>query len=286
MPFFLALIARLPLPVAHLLGALLGPFLLLSQPRMRERMADNLRQAGLSKPFMGLGIAAELGKLMLETPVLWHRPLDTITGWVREVQGWEHVEAAQAQGKGLLIITPHLGCWELAGMYYGARLPLTALYQPPEKPWLERLMRAGRERGFLRTVPTTTRGVRQLLETLRASEAVLILPDQGAREGQGVWVDFFGRQAYKPALPYKLAQATGAAPLLFVCERLSWGRGYRLWIDPVPPLPETLEGAAQVVNDRMENWVRRFPRQFLWTYPYYRTRKARKKKPRTEEASP
>jgi KDO2-lipid IV(A) lauroyltransferase len=265
----LRLLARLPLPLVHMLGALLGVLSLL-RPRHRRLVAENLRHAGLYSPTMLLRTASELGKGLVELVPIWLRPLNVVTGWVREVRGWEHVEAARAAGKGLIVLGPHLGCLELAGLYLAARLPITALYRRPRQAWVHTMMQAGRNRGQAHMVEPNLGGVRALLSALKRNEAAWVLPDQKANTGEGAWAPLFGRWAYMPTLLYRLAAASGAKPLLFCCERLSWGRGYRLIIQPLPALPAEAEAAMRIVNHALEESVRRAPAQYLWSYRLHR----------------
>jgi KDO2-lipid IV(A) lauroyltransferase len=267
----LALLARLPLPVLHALGALLG-LLGLLRPRHRAILAENLGAAGLLAPGRLRGAAMELGKGTLELLPIWLRPLEQVTGWVREVRGWEHVEAARRHGKGIIVLGPHLGCLELAGLYIASRLPITALYRRPRQAWVHRLMQAGRNRGQAHMVEPNLAGVRALFTALKRNEAAWVLPDQRANTGEGVWAPFFGRWAYMPTLLYRLHAATGATPLLFCCERLPRGRGYRLDIEALPDLPADSGQAVRLVNGLLEERIRRLPAQYLWTYRLHRQR--------------
>lgn len=263
------ILARLPLPLVHFIGAGLG-LLSLARTRQRRLIADNLRQAGLYSTPMLLKAGREWGKSMLEMFPIWLRPLDEVTSWVRDVHGWEHVEAALARGHGMILLGPHLGCLELAGLSIAARLPITALYRRPRQDWTHEIMQAGRNRGHAHMVEPNIRGVRALLTALKRNEAAWVLPDQKANKGEGVWLKFFGRWAYMPTLPYRLLENTGASPLLFHCERLPWGRGYRLTIEPLPPLPEDMRAAGEQVNSALESLIRRLPSQYLWTYRIHR----------------
>jgi KDO2-lipid IV(A) lauroyltransferase len=265
----LRLLARLPLPVVHVLGGLLGVLVLPMGSRGRD-VRENLRQAGL--PGIGIRLRSywELGKGVAELLPVWLRPMPSLMGLIKEVRGWEHVEAAQAGGNGVLILTPHLGCSELAGIYADTRLRVTALYRKPRQEWVHQLMKQGRERSQGVTVQPDMAGVRTLLKALKNKEAAFILPDQVASKGDGVWADFFGRPAYTPVLFHRLHRSTGAVPLLFFCERLSWGGGYRLWIEALPPLPEDPQAAASQLNARLEALIRRYPAQYLWTYRRYK----------------
>ncbi len=259
--------ARLPLPLLHALGAVLG---LLALPAGARTVAANLRQAGLDGWRLRLKAAMHFGMGVTELLAVWLRPFERSIGLIRRVEGWEHVEAIRASGQGIVAMTLHLGCWELAGLYLAAHMPIVELYRPPRQAWADRLMRLGRERGQAHTVPPDMRGVRALLTALRRGEAVGILPDQVASRGDGVWAPFFGRPAYTPTLPLRLVRSTGATPLLLACVRLPWGRGFRLTIHPLPPLPQDDTAAATLINAAMETVVRRHPEQYLWRYRRYK----------------
>lgn len=265
----LQLFAHLPLPLVHLLGTSLG-ILSLLRTRQRRLIADNLRQAGLYSFPMLVAAGREWGKSMLEMFPIWLRPLEEATSWVREIRGWEHVEAARARGRGMVLLGPHLGCLELAGLTIAARLPVTALYRRPRQDWAHEIMQAGRNRGQAHMVEPNMRGVRALLTALNRNEAAWVLPDQKANKGEGIWLKFFGRWAYMPTLPYRLIESTDAAPLLFHCERLSWGRGFRLVIEPLSPLPDDMSEAGQQLIAALEDLVRQHPEQYLWTYRIHR----------------
>jgi len=269
LPYLLGFIARLPLLLVHLLGAVLGVAHLLRR-RSRETVLDNLRCAGLYTPWRALRAAAGVGSGILEMAPVWLRPVQRARALVRECRGWEHLEAARTRGKGVLLLTPHLGCFELAGIYCAQFIPLTALYRPPRQDWAHALMKRGRERGQLQTVPPSRAGVRALLGALKRNEAAFILPDQNAGKGDGLWTPFLGQPAYMPTLPYRLLAATGATPLLLFCERLTLGRGFRLWIEPLDALPEDTAAAMATVNARIEALIRRHPAQYLWSYRIHR----------------
>jgi len=189
---------------------------------------------------------------------------------VREVRGWEHIESARAAGKGLIMLGPHLGSLELAGSYLAVHLPITVLYRRPRQAWVHTMMQVGRNRGQSHMVEPNLGGVRALLTALKRNEAAWVLPDQKANKGEGAWAPWFGRWAYMPTLLYRLAGSSGAKPLLFYCKRLSWGRGYRLIIEPLPTLPSETDVAMRIVNHALEESVRRLPEQYLWSYRLHR----------------
>jgi len=268
--FFLRLFSLLPLPVAHGLGATLGLVGLLRR-RHRELLRDNLKLAGLYRPRCLIRVGMELGKSLAELPLVWLAPLPRVFRLVREIRGWEHVGAVRREGRGIALLAPHLGCWEIGGMFIASRLPFTALYTPPRQAWVHAMMRHGRERAGLKTVPPTTGGVRALLGRLKAGEATFILPDQSARKGEGQWIRFLGHPAYMPSLPYRLIASTGAVPLIVFAQRLPWGRGFRLHIEPLPtPSDASLETLSHLANQAMSVLIRRHPEQYLWSYRLFR----------------
>lgn len=254
-----------------MIGAILG-FLSLLRGRHRRAIVENLRHAGLYSPGLVARTSIELGKSVTELVPIWLRSLEEATGLVREVRGWEHVEAAREAGKGLVVLGPHLGCLELAGLYMASRMPITALYRRPRQDWVHEMMLAGRNRGYAQAVEPNMRGVRALLTALKRNECAWVLPDQKANKGEGAWAPYFGRWAYMPTLLYRLAHSSGARLLLFCCERLPGGRGYRLVIEPLPELPVDTGLAMRFVNHALEEAVRRLPAQYLWSYDVHRLR--------------
>ena len=270
MLIFLRLFSWLPLPLAHALGALVG-LLALFRRRHRALLRDNLLLAGLYSPRNLLRAGVELGKGLAELPLVWLAPLPRVFALIREVRGWQHIDAARLGGRGLALLVPHLGCWEIGGIYLSYRVPVTALYTPPPQEWVHEMMRYGRERAGAKTVPPTAGGVRALLGKLKAGEATFILPDQSANRGEGLWIRFLGHPAYMPSLPYRLITSTHAVPLILFAERLSWGRGFRLHIEPLPDVEDnTVATLARVANQAISALIRAHPGQYLWSYRLFR----------------
>ena len=266
------ILALIPLPLLHGLGIVLGWLIYWAPGRHSARMRNNVYTSGLcSQPRecrrLLRRVIGESGKAILELAPMWMRPFDKVLKLVKGTRGWEHIDAALAAGRGVIIIAPHLGCFELINLYYASRQPFTAMYKPPRQPQLEAIMLAGRQRGKAKLVPTDMSGVRALLGALKRGEGIGILPDQVASAGDGVWAPFFGRQAYTPTLAASLQRKTDAAAFFVVAERLSWGRGYVIHVMPVEgSFPEDKTAAALQINRGVEDFVRRFPEQYMWSY--------------------
>jgi len=266
------LLSRLPLVVLHSLGALAGWAVFIASPNYRALLRANLTRAVGPKAARALQwhAAREAGRMALELPAIWCRPIPDMLKLVREVRGLEHLERARAAGS-VAVITPHLGCFELVGQYAASMAPLTALYRPPRKPALRPLIEAGRGRGMMKLAPADLSGVRQLLRTLKRGENVGLLPDQAPQNGEGVWANFFGEPAYTMTLAARLIDQPGVTALFVWAERLPWGRGYRLHISPLPRLEGDPAARAAHLNAAMEALILQCPTQYLWGYNRYKT---------------
>ncbi|MBI5899034.1 MAG: lysophospholipid acyltransferase family protein [Rhodocyclales bacterium] len=266
-PALFHLLARLPLPVLHNLGALAGWLAWLLSATYRRNFTTHIAQANMDEARNAA--IAEAGKSLLELPKIWLRPQDEVVGRVVKVSGWELVEDAWAAGRGILFLTPHLGCFEVTAQYYAARRPITVLYRRPKQDWLAPLIEEGRGAN-LKLAPADLSGVRRLLKALKSGEAVGMLPDQVPGKGEGLWLPFFGRPAYTMTLAARLAE-TGATVLMAYAERLHYGAGYHLKLFR---LSAALEGdlatRAARLNHELEALVRRCPQQYLWGYNRYK----------------
>ncbi|TXT41649.1 MAG: lipid A biosynthesis lauroyl acyltransferase [Comamonadaceae bacterium] len=153
--------------------------------------------------------------------------------------------------------------------------PMTVLFRPPRQTWLRAVVQASRQRPGLLTAPTTLSGVKQMIKALKNGESVGLLPDQVPPQGMGVMAAFFGQQAYTMTLSVRLVQQTGASVLLAWGERLSWGRGFRVHVQPLNvELPATLPEAVSAINHAMESLVMQCPQQYLWGYARYKQPRA------------
>lgn len=267
MSLLFRLCAYLPLPLLHNLGALLGWLTWMLSPTYRHNLAQNLALAQLTS--VKRAAIAEAGKGFLELPKIWLRPQAEVISRIAKVSGWELVETAASTGKGVLFLTPHLGCFEITAQYIAAHKPLTVMFRQPKQAWLEPLMRQGRGSNF-NLAAADMSGVRRLLKALKQGELVGMLPDQVPGVGEGVWAPFFGRPAYTITLAARLAE-TGATVILTYAERLPYGAGYHLYFLPLSqPLAGDLAVRAAQINAEIEGLIRQCPAQYLWGYNRYK----------------
>lgn len=267
------ILARLPLSLLYRLGGPFGWMVYRLDARYAARLRENLRLAKVADSEAGYrkllhANIREAGRGVLELPWIWRRPLAQVVGSVRQCHGWEHFEAARAQGKGVIMLTPHIGCFEVIGLYVAEKYPMTCMYRPPRYPALDRMMHQGRERGHMKLAPTDLGGVRLLLKALKRGEVIGVLPDQAPSNGEGEWASFFGRPAYTMTLLGRLVGASGAAVVLCLGERLPDGKGYDLHFTPLEFDPGS--SVPKQLNSALESVIRLHPEQYLWSYNRYK----------------
>jgi Kdo2-lipid IVA lauroyltransferase/acyltransferase len=264
----------------HALGALLGWAAFALSGSYRRRLRSNAAIGGATDAQWRAAVA-HAGRMVGELPRLWLRPREQALLPAAQWQGAERLDRALNAGRGLLLLTPHLGAFEVIAQAYaerfGARQPMVALYRPARQRWLRELEEASRNRPGLLTAPASLAGVRQMLRALRQGQTVGLLPDQVPPDGMGVWAPFFGQRAYTMTLAAKLSLQTGAPMLLMLGERLPTAQG---WCIHVFDMPEALPDAkafngddaahqtecAAVMNRAMEFLIRQCPEQYLWGY--------------------
>jgi KDO2-lipid IV(A) lauroyltransferase len=182
-----------PLPVLHALGAVLGWIVYLLSPSYRRRMRENMARAGFSAHLPRA--VAEAGKAIAELPFIWLASDARIAKRV-SIKDYSLVEGHLAAGRGIVFLTPHLGCFEITAQRVSHDTELMVMYRPPKQEAMKPLVEVARARGQLRLAPANLSGVRMLAKFLKSGKPVGILPDQVPGEGEGVWADFFGRPAY------------------------------------------------------------------------------------------
>ena len=260
----------------HAAGWLLGWAAFVGSATYRQRLLANAAQAGYALRDVRAAVG-EAGKLVAELPRLWlGQPVPIF--W----QGSALIDAALAQGKGIVFMTPHMGCFEVTAQGFARRYGraasanspgqgITVLYRPARKAWLRALVDSARARPGLLAAPTTLGGVKQLIQALKNGQAVGLLPDQVPPAGLGVWAPFFGQPAYTMTLAARLAQQPGAVVLIAWGERLPWGRGYCIHLSaPQQAWPSAPEAAAAQVNTEMAQLIRQRPGHYLWGYARYK----------------
>jgi len=272
----LGLVAVLPLRAVHAIGGFLGRLVYWLSPTYRRRVRENLRLAGYSDPDVLRGAIEGAGRQGLETPWIWKRPRADLIARTT-IHNMALVDEALADGRPVMFLPPHLGCFEVTAQFYAAfrpeakTRPMTVLYRIPRKSILRPIVETGRAADGLRLAPAEMRGVRMLMKAMKDREVVGILPDQVPSRGEGVWAPFFGRWAYTMTLPARLARQFDAIVLFVYGERLPHGEGYRIHLRRLQePLTGDPAHDAAVMNRGLESLIRECPTQYLWGYNRYK----------------
>ena len=277
---FFKFFSVLPLWLLHALGSLLGLVTLLVSSSYRSTFYGHLsvclgKNISPSKRFV-LCSAMHAGMSTLELPFFWRKNMQNQLGHSVWIENWECVEQAQAQGKGILFLTPHLGSFEAAAQIFATRRPITILYRPHRKQNIQRLIQQHREQVNLELAPTTLGGIRQLLKALKKKQSVGLLPDQVPALGEGVWAPMFEKPAYTMTLVGSLMRATQCQIILAVGERKPFkGTVLHLFKGP-DSLPEDPVQAATQINSAMADLILKYPEQYLWGYHRYKQPKPRR----------
>lgn len=275
--FFLSVFSHFPLAWAHKLGEMLAWLLMRFKNRARATTQANLafcfpeynEQALHSKTQESL---AETAKLMLEMGRVWLKPIDQVRKLIVKVEGEHYLQEAAASDRGLIVLAPHLGNWEILGNYLSARVSMTNLYSPPDDEALDEFIQKARRRDGSELVATDRKGIATLIRLLKANKATGILPDQEPLTEGGVFVPFFGQPALTMTLLPGLLKRSNALVLAAFARRLPDGQGFEVIIEPVSDdiYADDVEVSATAMNQAVEKLIAHAPAQYQWEYKRFK----------------
>jgi Kdo2-lipid IVA lauroyltransferase/acyltransferase len=266
----LRLFEPLPFPVLLALGNAAGTLLAilpLSFVRIARRnlelcfpaMSADERERILREHFRSVGIG------LFETAMSWWSP-DARIRKLSELVGQEHLDAALACGRGVILLSAHFTTLEIGARSLTARGPTNIMYRPTSNIVLERFLAKNRSKHAKRAIPRDD--IRTLITALKSNEAVWYAPDQAYRKKGAEMVPFFGIPAATNTATSRLARMTGAAVVPYFVERLPGSKGYRMTL--LPPLENFPSDSpahdAQRFNELIEAFVTRVPAQYLWIH--------------------
>jgi KDO2-lipid IV(A) lauroyltransferase len=281
----LRLFALLPLSVARLVGRSLGSLGWMFNTRMAQTTRINLK---LCFPELDEDARNKLGRhslqhtfqAIVETGAVWLWPAPKTLDLILAVEGLELLQEAAAAGSGVLVISPHIGNWEILGLYLNTCGcgPTSQLYQAVESKALDEVIYKARSRSGARMVATDNKGIGELLRALRKGEVVGVLPDQVPAPNGGEFAPFFKTPALTMTLLNKLQQKTGARILVASATREQHkGREgfvirFRL---PAPAIyAEHMSDALRGLNQSIEELIALYPEQYGWEYKRFKRQPA------------
>jgi len=266
----LVLIAALPLCIVQMIGASLGLLAYIGSSSYRKFFRSQYDAVIASHQLQSRLWSAVMasGQLFSDSLWIWRNPKQALH--LVEIQNWDLVEMAISEGHGLVMLTPHLGGFEIIPRVLAQHFPATILYRPSRQDWLNRIVEEGRAYPNMHFVPTNLNGVRQMTRALSKGEAIGILPDQVPTGGDGVWVPFFGRPAYTTPLPARLANRNKTPVIMFTAKRKNLGQGWLMQATRLAPFSEDATLAATEMNQAIERAILKAPEQFIWAYNRYK----------------
>ena len=274
---FLKLLSWLPLLASRALGRFLGRLIiwLNLQPIRVARINLALCYPQLSAEdveTLSRERMLHLGQALCETPRLWHKGNPWLDTKIIAIEGQEHLQAALANDRGTILIIPHQGNWEVIGLWISRQTAMTALYEPPKMPGMERYIKSSRERAGATLVPTNVRGVAALIKALKRGELTAILPDQQPPAVSGDFAPIFGVPARTMTLVYNLLQRSGSQAIFCTALRVpgGWKMVFMAASDDIYNGDQTT--SLQAMNQGVESIVALAPDQYQWEYKRFRAR--------------
>jgi KDO2-lipid IV(A) lauroyltransferase len=216
-----------------------------------------------------------------EYAIHWFWPMNKIRKVIVEADQatQQAFYAAQALGKGVIILSPHMGSWESMLGYLPEKMVATMMYRPLRIPALESVVRGARERAGAKLVPATASGIRAMMKALKDNEVVVMLPDQVPSLSGGVMAPFFGQPALTMTLAAKFAQKTGAKVMVGYVQRQKDGRfkpHANFVSDAIYDSDMTV--AVTAMNQALEQAILEHPEQYVWGYQRFKRRGSTGKK--------
>lgn len=269
----LFLISLLPLRWAQALGAALTRRLWNGNGKLALFTRKNIELcfpelAPDARDTLALNSLLETGRSVGEMGMSWMWSPERVLKKVRQVHGEDVLRDALAEGKGVIMIGPHLGNWEVLNLYVSKHYPLTAMYKPPKIKLMDDLIRKKRARIGSKLAPASVKGVRMAVKALKAGEILGILPDQEPDDKGGLFVPFFGVEAFTMKLLPQLAAQTQTAVVSGYARRLPAGAGFDIYFHRADAAigSRDLQVAATAMNQEVEYCVRQVPEQYQWEY--------------------
>lgn len=275
-PLIFKLLALLPLGILRALGSAAGSLMWLFNGRAAKITRENIalcfpelspaEQTALARQSL-----KETAKTAMEAGAIWRNSWAWLQGKIVAMEGDDILRAKLAAGKGVLVLAPHHGNWEVVAPYLASVANLTAMYQPLDNPKMDELVLAGRSKLNITMAPTNRKGVMLLFKALQSGTIVGILPDQvPAQDAGGEVAPFFGQPALTMTLVQGLIQRTGCAVCSCYAERVAGG--FKLVVMEADAQICSAEPVTSLtgLNASVADCVRRAPAQYQWEYKRFR----------------
>ncbi|RKG32631.1 lysophospholipid acyltransferase family protein [Acinetobacter tianfuensis] len=193
---------------------------------------------------------------------------------IHQVYGEQYFHDAMAAQKGLVLIVPHFGTWEIMNCWFAKYTQMTIMYKPVKDPAADEFVRQARSREQANLVPTDESGVRQIFKALKQGGTTVILPDHTPNTG-GEMIEYFGIPLATSNLSAKLIQKTKSAAL-FVYAMRNENNGFDMYIEPVNAriYEGTANDGSRVIFEKLEDLIHKYPEHYHWSYKRFKANPA------------
>jgi len=267
------LLSLLPLSLNRATGATFARLAWVTKSRARRITEVNLQLCFPEMDFAARQTLAyqsllHTGRQLTECAWIWNRPTSTTGRLIREIRGESLLTDALASSRGLIVVTPHLGNWELCTLSMSRVTPLTYFYRSPRSRALGPLLLKWRAHLGGQPAALDASGIRTGMRILKNGGTVGILPDQEPDRDNGVFAPFFRQPALTMTLLSRLAARSQALVIYTVAERLPGGQGWRVHYLPADPATyhEDPVESASAINRDVERCIAISPAQYTWDY--------------------
>jgi KDO2-lipid IV(A) lauroyltransferase len=263
---------RLPLVVLQKMGIFVGFLAWIFPIRYKKKLIANVKQAfpQHASEFPRLALQ-QIFQMYFELPFFWSKENDNFLRQLNAEFDWSIIEKSLESNKGAILVSAHVGAYELLLPLFSLDHTLTAVYKPARSSWLNNLMLLSRSMKNLKMVPANRNGTNELIHDLRNGQAIGMLVDHLPPKGSGVYAAFFQRPAYTLTLVQRLQKLTGSPIYAVGIERLRDSQKFRLHIIPMEDSvnSDPVEFATKL-NQLVEQLICLMPTQYLWGYSRYK----------------
>lgn len=278
---FLRLFALLPWRAVQAVGAAIGWLMWKLPNRSRDVTRINLDACFAHLPaeqrerLVGESLR-DIGKTLTESACAWIWPANKTLGLIKQVEGMQVLQDALASGKGVVLISSHLGNWEVLLQYVCSLCKPIILYRPIKLKAVDELLVKQRVQLGNSLAPSTKEGILSLIKQVRKGGVAGIAADPEPSLSSGVFVPFFGVPALTSKFVPSLVKERKAEAVFMHALRLDDGSGYRVVIEAAPEAlyGEDIEAAVAALNQGIEKQVQQAPSQYMWNMKRFKKRPA------------
>ncbi|MFB2578683.1 MULTISPECIES: lysophospholipid acyltransferase family protein [unclassified Acinetobacter] len=206
----------------------------------------------------------------LEFLKIWGNSTQQNIALIQNVTGQEYLQQALERKKGVVIVIPHFGTWEVMNAWLSQFTPMTIMYKPAKNAAANQYVLQARAREQMTLVPTDESGVKQIFKTLKQGGVTAILPDHSPDHEGGEMYDWFGVPLYSSQLSAKLIQKTQASALLLYTLRNQHG-GFDITIQPFPDdIYDKQNDGTTILLNRIQTLILNQPQHYHWSYKRFK----------------